>query len=178
LNEIISLPEVKNVRSKTWLLIAVFAVIALALGFWWNMGEKEEPRQEAAVVKEDNATVIKEDKIVPKTEPGECTRHKKMTPEDAPPVPKVLPAAGLEEPEQLQKPEPEPELVTIQGVLEVMDPCSQTILVDGTTIDVSLARNFPWYRTLRNGDFVEVTYREYKAGNILNSIELIQERLE
>lgn len=163
-------------RSKTWFLAAVFAVIAVALGFWWSMGEKEEPRQKAEVVKEDNATVVKEDRIVPKTKTGECTRHKKLTQEDAPPVPKVQPAAGSEEPEQLQEPEPEPELVTIQGVVECMDPCTQTILVDGTTIDVSPGGNFPMYSTYQIGDFVEVSYREGKTGNLLNSIEILQKK--
>jgi len=95
-----------------------------------------------------------------------------MTQEDAPP----LPAAGSEEPEQLQEPEPEPELVTIQGVIESMDPCTQTILVDGTTIDVSVGGNFPMYSTYQIGDFVEVTYREGKTGNLLNSIELLQKK--
>nr|HDN00680.1 hypothetical protein [Deltaproteobacteria bacterium] len=50
---IVSLLEVKNVRSKTWFLIAACAVIALALGFWWSMGKKEEPRQEALVVQKN-----------------------------------------------------------------------------------------------------------------------------
>jgi type IV secretory pathway VirB10-like protein len=164
------------VRSKIWFLVAAAcAVIALALGLWWSMGGKEELRQKAAV--------IKEHKIVPKTEPGECTRHKKTTQKDAPPVQlekktDAVPDTTWGKPAQLQEPEPEPELVTIQGTLESMDPCDQTISVDGTIIDVSrLGGSFPMYSTYQIGDFVEVTYREYKAGNRFNSIEIFQKKL-
>ena len=166
--EIVSLSEVKNVRSKTWFLAAACAAIALALGFWWSMGEKEEPRQKAAVVKED--------KIVPKTEPRECPRHQKTTREDSPPVQLEKKTGALPAPFREDLPEPEAELVTIQGLVEWMDPCDQTISVDGTIIDVQ-GRNFPMYSTYQNGDFVEVTYREDKAGNILNSIEILQKKL-
>ena len=162
-------------KSKTWFLVAACAVIALALGLWWSMGEKEEPRQKAAVVKED--------KIVPKTEPRECTRHQKTTRENVPPGPaeekiEAVPATGLEEPEQLGEDSPEPEqgLVTVQGLVTSMDPCDQCITVDGTTIDVSRQGNFPMYSTYQIGDFVEVTYREYGAGNLLNSIEILQKK--
>nr|HDN00679.1 hypothetical protein [Deltaproteobacteria bacterium] len=92
-----------------------------------------------------------------------------------------MPDTTWEEPAQSIEdlPEPEPELLTVRGIVEWMDPCTRTIGVDGTTIDVSRqGGNSPMYSTYQIGDFVEVTYREYKAGNILNSIELIQERLE
>lgn len=101
-------------RSKIWFLAAACAVIALALGFWWSMGEKEKPRQDAVVVRED--------KIVPKTETSECPRHQKTTRENASPVPAeektgTVPATGWEEQVQLEEAEPEQELVTIQGVV-------------------------------------------------------------
>ena len=163
-------------RSKTWFLAVACAVIALALGFWWSMGEKEEPRQDAVVVQED--------KIVPKTEPRECTRHQKTTREDEPPVQLekktgAVPDTTWEKPAQFIEdlPEPEQGLVTIQGVVECMDPCLQTIIVDGTTIDVSRqGGSFPMYSTYQIGDFVEVTYREDRAGNLLNSIEILQKK--
>ena len=57
-----------------------------------------------------------------------------------------------------------------------MDPCLQTIIVDGKTVDVSSYSNFPMYRTYRTGDSVEITYREKRSGNVLHSIKVLQER--
>jgi hypothetical protein len=175
LNEIVSLPEVKNLRSKTWFLVAVFAVIALALGFWWGMGGKEEPRQKASVVQKN-----RENKIVTKTEPGECTRHKKTTQEDAAPVQLEKKTGALPAPFIEDLPEPEQNLVTIQGTMEWIDSCDSTTSVDGTIINFS--RYMPFIQlypmTHLTGDFVEVTYREEKAGNFMTSIEILQKKLK
>jgi hypothetical protein len=173
LNEIVSLPEVENVRSKTWFLAAACAVIALALGLWWSMGGKEEPRQNTVVQVQD-----KQDKRVTENGTSECPRHKKTTREDAPPVQLekktgAVPTTGWEEPE------PEQELVTIQGVVEYLDYCTLTIVVDGISIDASRhARDFPLYeQTYKRGDFVELTYKENKSSKLLHSIEMIQKKL-
>ena len=70
---------------------------------------------------------------------------------------------------------PPEELVRICGPLTCMDPCFQTITVDGTTVDVSAHPNFPMYRTYRPGDLVEVAYLETASANVLQSIEFLQE---
>jgi hypothetical protein len=174
LNEIVSLPEVKNVRSKIWFLASACAVIALTLGLWWSMGGEKKTGQDAVVQVQD-----KQDKIVTETGTSECPRLQKKTREDAPPVPLeektgAVTVTGWDEAE----PEPEQKLVTIQGVVEYMDGCTQTIVVDGISIDASQQGNFPdYYQAYKEGDFVELTYIEKKSSKLLHSVEMLQKKL-
>lgn len=157
-------------RSRTWLLLAVCVVIFLGIGLW-TRGAKKEVKKE----------VLPEVQVLPEVETLQ-------EPQQA--VTEVLPKKRLEEPAEViqviifDEPaeieediieEPSDGLVAIRGQVNHMDPCTQSITVDGTTVDVSHG-NFPMYRTYQIGDFVEVIYREKSTGNVLESIELLQER--
>lgn len=151
-------------RSRTWLLLAVCVVIFLGIGLW-TRGAKKEVKKE----------------VLPEVETLQ-------EPQQA--VTEVLPKKRLEKPAEVIQviifdelaeieediiEEPSDGLVAIRGQVNHMDPCTQSITVDGTTVDVSHG-NFPMYRTYQIGDFVEVIYREKSTGNVLESIELLQER--
>lgn len=158
-------------KSRNWLLLGICVVTVLGIGLW-TRGTKKE-------VKKD---ILPEVKVLPEVE-------KLQEPQQAV-TKKVLPNKPLEEPAEVieviitDEPteveediveEPSEGLVTIRGAVTSMDPCTQEITVDGTTVDVSRG-NFPMYRTYQIGDVVEVTYRETRSGNVLYSIETLQER--
>ena len=162
-------------RSRTWLLLAACVVIFLGIGLWTRGAKKEVKKK-----------VLPEVQVLPEME-------KLQEPQQAV-TKKVLPKKRLEEPaevieviisdepteieEEIIEETPEG-LVTIRGPVSSMDPCLQEITVDGTTVDVSSYGNFPMYRTYQVGDFVEVTYKERDmrhGGNVLHSIEILQER--
>ena len=158
-------------RSRTWLLLAACVVIFLGIGLWTRGAKKEV-----------NKKILPEVEVLPEVD-------KLQEPQQAV-TKKVLPKKPMEEPAEVieviisDKPTKTEEeiieeslegLVTIRGHVNHMDPCTQSITVDGTTVDVSHG-NFPMYRTYQIGDVVEVTYREKMSGNILHSIEILQER--
>lgn len=133
-----------------WLVSAVIVVTFLGIGLW-TKGAKKEVKKEVLPKKrlEKPAQVIE---VIMSDGPAEIEED-------------------IEEAVQ--------GLVTVRGAVSSMDPCTQSITVDGTTVDVSSYGNFPMYRTYRIGDFVEVTYRERErryGGNVLHSIEVLQER--
>jgi len=168
------------VRSKTWFPAAVCTVIALSLGLWWSLGGEEKSRQVAVVQVQDQ-----QDKIVNATETSECPRLQKTKQQKEPrtqvegntrPVPYTTWDGPAQFTEHL---EPEQRLVTIQGVVEYMDPCTQTIIVDGVSIDASRQGNFPdYYQAYKEGDFVGLTYKENNSSKLLHSLEMIQKKLK
>ena len=159
-------------RSRTWLLLAACVVTFLAIGLWTRKAKKE--------VKKD---VFPEVQVLPEVETLQEPQQGVTK--------KVLPKKALVEPAEVIKviisdesaeieedfiEEPSEGLVTVRGAVTSMDPCLQTVTVGGTTVDVSSHGNFPMYRTYQIGDFVEVTYIEKGSGNILHSIETLQDR--
>ena len=157
-------------KSRTWLLVAVCVLTVLGIGLW-TRGAKKEVQKEA----------LPKVAVTPQVETIEEPQQAVTT--------KVLPKEPLEKPWEVMEitiskepTEVEEEiieetpqgLVTIRGSITSMDPCTQEITVDGTTVDVSSYGNFPMYRTYQVGNFVEVTYREKRSGNVLHSIETLQ----
>jgi len=159
-------------RSKIWFLAAACAVIVFALGLW-GLGENEETGRDGAV----------QNGLLPAAETRKSPAQKTVRKNNEPPRSaeeraEAAPSSRWEPPAEfgVDRPQPWAELVTIQGIVTSMDPCTQTIVVDGITIDVSAGGNFPMYRTYEIGDFVEVTYRETGAANTLAGIEMLQKK--
>jgi hypothetical protein len=156
--------------------VAVCVVAILAIYLWAKAPKKE--------VQEG---ILPEVAVIPQVETIEKPQRA-VTTEPLPGKPAEEPARVteviiLDEPTEVEAEEvvgePLEELVTIQGPITSMDPCLQTVTVEGTTVDVSSHGNFPMYRTYQIGDFVEVTYIERDmrhGGNVLHSIEILQER--
>jgi len=175
------------VSSKIWFLAAACAVIVIAFGLW-SIGGNEEAEREAVAVQdrqEARQDPIIQDTIVPAPEtqerPRQETARKASPRRPAQETAEAGPATRWDDPQQFGRNHPDSrvELVTIQGVVECMDPCTQTIIVDGITIDVGTGGNFPMYSTFEIGDFVEATYRERPgSANTLASIEILQKKLK
>ncbi len=159
-------------KSRTWLLLAACVVIFLGIGLWAKGSKKE--------VKKD---ILPEVQVLPEVkklqEPQQAVTKaelpKKQLEEPAIVTEVIILDESAEVEEEIIEEVPQG-LVTIRGPVTSMDPCLQNITVDGTTVDVSSYGNFPMYRTYQIGDFVEVTYREKRSGNVLHSIEILQER--
>jgi hypothetical protein len=159
-------------RSKTWFLLAVCLLAVLGIGLW-TRGAKKEVQKEA----------LPEVAVIPQVEtieePPQAVATEALPREPSKEPAQVIDVIILDEPAEVKEEiiEETPQgLVTIYGPVTSMDPCLQTITVDGTTVDVSSYGNFPMYRTYQVGDVVEVTYRETGSGNVLHSIETLQER--
>ena len=157
-------------RSRTWLLLAACVLIFLGIGLW-TRGAKKEVKEE----------ILPQVQVLPQVETLQEPQQA-ATKEVLPKKPLEKPAEVIEviisdEPAGVEEDieEAVEGLVTVRGAVTSMDPCLQTITVDGTTVDVSHG-NFPMYRTYQIGDFVEVTYIEKRSGNVLKSIEVLQER--
>ena len=160
-------------RSRTWLLVTVSLLAVLGIGLWWTSGgEKEE-------VKEKVLPQVEALSEVETFQEPQREATKKVVPKEPAKEPAIVTEVIiLDEPAEVEEEiveEPSQGLVTIRGQIDHMDPCTQSITVDGTTVDISRG-NFPMYRTYQTGDFVQVTYREKRSGNLLESIELLQER--
>jgi len=157
-------------RSRTWLLLAACVVTFLGIGLWTKGAKKE--------VKKD---VLPEIQVLPKVEtlqePQQAVTKEVLPKKPLEQPTEVIQVIISDEPAEVEEDieETAHALVTVRGAVTSMDPCLQTITVDGTTVDVSQG-NFPMYRTYQIGDFVEVTYREKRSGNVLKSIEVLQKR--
>lgn len=156
-------------RSRIWLLLAGCIVTFLAIGLWTRGAKKEGKKDVSKDVLTEVGTV---------REPQQAATKKDLPKKPLEEPREVIQVIISGDPEEVEEEigEPVQGLVTIRGPITSMDPCFQTIMVDGTTVDVSSYRNFPMYRTYHVGHFVEVTYREKKSGNVLHSIEVLQER--
>jgi len=158
------------VRSKIWLLLAACVAIFLGIGLW-TKGAKKEVKKE----------VLPQVEVLPKVdtlqEPQQAVTKEVLPEKPLEERAKVIEVIISDEPAEVIEDIEETvhALVTVRGAVTSMDPCLQTITVDGTTVDVSHG-NFPMYRTYQIGDLVEVTYREKRSGNVLKSIEVLQER--
>ena len=154
-----------------WLASAAIIVTFLGIGLWTRGAKKEVKKEvlpEVEVITEVHTLQEPQQAVTKKVLP------KKRLEEPA----KVIEVIITDEPAEIEEDiieEPSEGLVTIQGQVNHMDPCTQSITVDGTTVDVSRG-SFPMYRTYQIGDVVEVTYRETRSGNVLHSIETLQER--
>jgi len=161
-------------RSRNWLIVAGCVVILLSLGLWTKGAKRDvqEPALHEQAVLPEVETAQEPQPAVKKEVPPKKPLEKPW---------EVMEITISDEPEEVKEEIEElvEELVTIQGPVTSMDPCFQTITVDGTEVDVSSSGNFPMYRTYQVGQFVEVTYRERDmrhGGNVLESIEILQER--
>jgi len=173
LKAIISELETTMMRLKTWLLFTVCVVTVFGIGLWIGGRKKEVPR--AALT---DAVVIPQIDTIEEPQQAVTTEALPREPAEKPAF--VTEVIILDEPTEDEEEEvivaPSEGLVTIHGAVTSMDPCLQTITVDGATVDVSSHPGFPMYRTYQIGDVVEVTYREKKSGNVLYSITTLQER--
>ena len=159
-------------KSRTWLLVAVCVLTVLGIALW-TRGPKKEVQKEAL----PKVAVTPQVKTI--EEPQQAVTKKVLPKKPLEEPAKVIEVIITDEPTETEEEiiEETPEgLVTIRGPIASMDPCTQEITVDGTTVDVSSYGNFPMYRTYQVGNFVEVTYREKRSGNVLHSIETLQER--
>jgi len=158
-------------RSRTWLLLAACVVIFLGIGLWTRGAKKEVKKK-----------VLPEVEVIPEVqtlqEPQQAVTKKVLPKKRLKEPAEVIEVIILDKPAEVEEDidETVQGLVTVRGAVTSMDPCLQTVTVDGTTVDVSSYGNFPMYRTYRIGDVVEVTYREKMSGNVLESIEVLQER--
>ncbi len=158
-------------KSRTWLLLAACVVIFLGIGLW-TKGAKKEVQKEAL------SKVAVTPQVETIEEPQQAVTKEVLPKKRLEKPAKVIEVIITDEPTEVEEEiiEETPQgLVTVRGAVTSMDPCTQEITVDGTTVDVSRG-NFPMYRTYQVGDVVEVTYKEKRSGNVLHSIETLQER--
>ena len=138
-----------------WLLLAVCIVTLLSIGLW-TRGEKKGVKEEALP------------EIETLQEPKQAVKEEIL------PLPQEQPLGGPRKAETVIM-EPLQERVTIQGPVTSMDPCTQSIMVGNTDVDISHL-NLPMYKTFKIGDVVEVTYIKRKYGNIMESFEILEKR--
>ena len=145
-----------------WLLLAVCVVTFLGIGLW-TKGEKKEVKEEALPKME----------ALPEIET--LQEPKQAVKEEILPLPQEQP---LEEPGKAEPVIMEPimeERVIIQGPVTNMDPCTQSIMVGNTDVDISHL-DLPMYQTFKIGDVVEVTYIKRKYGNVMESFEILEKK--